>query len=254
LVPLQKTSISYKLLEPVRAIKDFIGDLSQWYLRRSRDRIKDGDIEAKATLYYVLKTLAQTMAPFAPFTAEDIWRRLRSEEDVESVHLSEWPEVNQKRKEESGKLLEEMQVVRDLCTVGNALRKKSNIPLRQPLAFFFVTEDLSDEYKEIIKDELNVKAVEKGTVIIFDERITPELKAEGDYREFVRGVQELRKQKGLTPSDRITITLSPNAESLITKFTDDFKKTVLADKVLFADNDGEKVKAGEEEFSINLEK
>ncbi len=244
----------YQLTEAVRPFDLFVDDLSTWYLRRSRDRIKDGDTEAKATLYYVIKTLAQIMAPFAPFTAEDIWRRLRSGEDEESVHLTKWPEISQKSKVEIEKLLEEMQVVRDLCTVGNALRKKSNIPLRQPLAFFFVTEDLTDEFKEIIKDELNVKAVEKGTVIIFDERITPELKAEGDYREFVRGVQELRKKAGLTPSDRVTVTLSANAEPLVRQFMEDFKKTVLADKVVFTENDGEKVKTGEDEFSVTLEK
>jgi isoleucyl-tRNA synthetase len=242
---------AYKALEPVRAIRDFIGDLSTWYLRRSRDRIKDGDTDAKQTLYTVLKILAQVMAPFAPFAAEDIWQRLRHEADVESVHLSDWPGtqsiVNSKQ------LIENMQVVRDLCTVGNALRKKANIPVRQPLAFFFVTEDLSDYYKELIKDELNVKAVEKGPVIVFDERITPELKLEGEYREFVRAVQDMRKQAGLTPSDVISLSISPGAESLVTPFMNDFKKTVLAKEVTFADNNGQEVNIGEIIISINIE-
>ncbi|QQR50483.1 class I tRNA ligase family protein [Candidatus Nomurabacteria bacterium] len=240
----------YKALEPVRAIRDFIGDLSTWYLRRSRDRIKDGDVDAKQTLYTVLKTLAQVMAPFAPFASEDIWQRLRHEADVESVHLSNWPE---KAGEPNPVILQNMGIVRDLCTVGNALRKKANIPVRQPLAFFFVTEDLADEYKELIKDELNVKAVEKGPVIVFDERITPELKLEGEYREFVRAVQDLRKQAGLTPSDVIILTISPEAESLVTPFMNDFKKTVLAGEVMFADNNGQEVSIGEIIISINIE-
>jgi isoleucyl-tRNA synthetase len=87
---------NYKLLEPVRAVRDFVGDLSTWYLRRSRDRIKNEaanpELEqtqygARATLYFVLKTLAKIMAPFAPFAAEDIWLKLRNEKDEESVHL-----------------------------------------------------------------------------------------------------------------------------------------------------------------------
>src|SRR3989338_4919766 len=87
---------SYKLLEPTRALRDFIGDLSTWYLRRSRERIKEGEKDAKRTLYYVLKTLAKLMAPFAPFTAEDIWIKLRNENDRESVHLTEWPKKSKK--------------------------------------------------------------------------------------------------------------------------------------------------------------
>ncbi|HRH31414.1 MAG TPA: class I tRNA ligase family protein, partial [Candidatus Paceibacterota bacterium] len=86
---------SYRMIEPVRAIRDFIGDMSTWYLRRSRDRLKDGDKDAKQTLYIVLKKLAQVLAPFAPFAAEDIWQKLKNDSganpDAESVHLSTWP-------------------------------------------------------------------------------------------------------------------------------------------------------------------
>ena len=70
---------SFNLFAPTRAIRDFIDDLSTWYLRRSRERIKDGDMDAKRTLHRVLRTLAQLLAPFAPFTADDMWLRLRGE-------------------------------------------------------------------------------------------------------------------------------------------------------------------------------
>ena len=232
---------SYKLLEPVRAIREFIDDLSTWYLRRSRDRIKEGDADSKKTLYTVLKNLSQLLAPVAPFAAEDLWQKLKSESDVESVHLTAWP-TTEKYDEE---MISHMQLVRDLCTVGNALRKKANIPVRQPLAFFFVTEDLADEYKELIKEELNVKAVEKGTVIVFDERITPELKREGDYRELIRAIQDLRKEKGLMPADVISLTLANEYKDIVSGFEDDLKKTVTAKEVSFAD--------GEEKITIENE-
>ncbi len=235
---------SYKLLEPVRAIREFIDDLSTWYLRRSRDRIKEGDESAKKTLYTVLKTLAQLLAPVAPFAAEDLWQKLKGDNEVESVHLSSWPGSLSFAGEGWGEVLENMQLVRDLCTVGNALRKKANIPVRQPLAFFFVTEDLTDEYKELIKEELNVKAVEKGTVIVFDERITPELKREGDYRELIRAVQDLRKEKGLMPSDVISLTLANEYKDIVSGFEDDLKKTVTAKEVSFGEGE-EKIKISE---------
>lgn len=226
----------FKLFEPARAIRDFIDDLSTWYLRRSRDRIKDGDAGAKQTLYHVLKTLAQLMAPFMPFAAEDIWQRLKTDADVESVHLSVWPTGAHSNKD----VLNAMETVRDFCASGNMLRKKLNIPVRQPLATFFIPTAMSEEYQELLKEELNVKNIQtsdpsKEINIYFDEEITSQLKAEGNYRELVRAVQDLRKEKGLTPQDMITLTISRDAEESLTPFLDDFKKTVLASAITFAD-------------------
>lgn len=235
---------NYKLLEPVRAMRDFVDDLSTWYLRRSRDRIKDGDQEAKQTLYLIFKTLAKVMAPFAPFAAEDIWQKLKTsrasmdgarhdfaKSDPESVHLAEWP----KSSELSDEIITRMQLVRDFANQGNALRKKANIPVRQPLATFFITELMDDSYHTLLKDELNVKAVRKGDSVLLDETITPELKREGDYRELVRAVQDMRKKAGLTPNDIITLTLSSEYKETVTGFEDELKKTVTAKNVSFAD-------------------
>lgn len=220
----------YRLLEPVRAIRDFISDLSTWYLRRSRERIKDGDSDAKQTLYYVLKTLAQIMAPFAPFAAEDIWQKLRSSNDEESVHLSLWPEA--KLSTTDG--IVTMNTVRELATKGNALRKKAGIPVRQPLATFFVTDDISLEYKKLLCDELNVKNIEKGTGIAFDETITDELKKEGDYREFLREVQDLRKAEGLSPSDSIVLAVPEQYKTVVADMIDDFKVVVGVKEIVFS--------------------
>lgn len=244
---------AYDLFKPTRAIRDFIDDLSTWYLRRSRDRIKDNDAQAKQTLYHVLKMLAQVMAPFAPFTAEDMWQRLRLEKDAESVHLSDWPQTQVIG--DRAEVIEKMQKVRDICTEGNALRKKENVPVRQPLAKLQVAGDrLQSEYLELIKDELNVKEVTFGETMNLDTSITPELKLEGDYRELVRAVQDLRKTQGLSPNDIVTITLSVGAEALVAPFMDDFKKTVQAKEVNFTENDGEEVTIDELRLRIKIER
>lgn len=221
----------YKLFEPVRELRDFIGDLSTWYLRRSRDRIKDGDKEAKATLYVVLKTLVQVMAPFAPFAAEDVWQKLKTDNDAESVHLSEWPEAQKI----DTTLLEEMEKVREICTEGNALRKKSGIPVRQPLQKLTAKIVGLENYLDIIKDELNVKEIVQGEEISLDTEITLELKREGDYRELIREIQDARKEKGLSPSDTITLTLRNDQKEIIVGFEDDLKKTVGANEIVFVD-------------------
>ncbi len=258
----------YKTMEPVRAIRDFIGDLSTWYVRRSRERLKgegrvlmdgtrhDSAESAKATLYHILKTLAQLLAPFAPFAAEDIWGHLKHSSDTVSVHLSSWPTVVP-TSIDGVILLENMITVRSICTIGNALRKKLAIPVRQPLQSITVKgEALPQEYVALIMDELNVKEVvfntDLETEAELDTTITPALKAEGDYRELVRAVQDLRKTKGLTPSDEITITLSPAGESLLTPFMEDFKKTVLATEVNFAENEGEAITIGDRTMEIIL--
>lgn len=225
---------NYKLLEPVRALREFIDDLSTWYVRRSRDRMKDGDVEAKQTLYFVLTTIAKLMAPFAPFAAEDIWLRLGG---TKSVHFETWPE--NELKVESQKVLEEMQKVREIVTLGMEARQKAKFAVRQPLAQLKAKNlKLKDQYLEIIQDELNVKNVVEDesleTEVWLDTEITPELKREGEYRELVRAIQDTRKKQGLTPSDVITLTLPENTKDTVVGFEDDLKKTVLAESVTFA--------------------
>jgi isoleucyl-tRNA synthetase len=244
---------NYKLLEPTRAIREFIDDLSTWYLRRSRERIKDGDLEAKQTLYFVLKNLVKVMAPLAPFASEDIWQKLKNDKDVKSVHLAEWPGFKKHDKD----ILSDMQSVKEICTVGNMLRKTSNIPIRQPLATLFVTKDIHKEYVQIIKDELNVKEIKKsGEKISFDINITPELKQEGNYREFVRFIQDMRKETMLTPNDLISISIKTNEEGgdLITKFKKEFLKTVGAKEINFIDNNGTEIKIDNLVFVVKISK
>lgn len=260
---------NYKLLEPTRAIRDFVGDLSTWYLRRSRERIKNGEENAKQTLYFALKTVAKLLAPLAPFAAEDIWLKLKTENDVESVHLAEWPEAEKINEE----IIKNMQITRDICTAGNAERQKANIPVRQPLQTLYSKVGVSEEYYKIIKDELNVKnVVVKNIVIEFSEysiveldtKITPELKAEGDYRELVRALQDMRKKMGLTPNEIVMLSLDTGDEGkrLAQKFENEIKKTVLVSKIEFkknngqdpSTNSGQEIKIGELTFKVEIEK
>ncbi|MCC6199079.1 class I tRNA ligase family protein [Candidatus Nomurabacteria bacterium] len=229
----------YDLFTPTRTIREFCDDLSTWYLRRSRDRLKDEDMNAKRTLYVVLKTVAQLLAPFAPFFAEDMWQKLKIDGDEESVHLSVWPKSDTRF---AGEVIGNMQTVRDICAEGNALRKKAGIAVRQPLAKLVAKEwNLGDEYDELVMEELNVKAVVAGEETMLDTDITPELKLEGDYRELVRTIQDLRKEKGLQPQDEITLTLPASAQEIVEKFGKELQKTVGANKLLI---EGEEVSIG----------
>ncbi len=249
---------NYKLLEPTRAIRDFMGDLSTWYLRRSRERIKEGEKDAKVTLYFVLKTLAKLMAPFAPFTAEDLWQKLKNENDLESVHLEKWP----KAEKFDNKIIKDMQTVRDICTGGNSERQKAGIPIRQPLSELTINaEGLAEEYIAIIKDELNIKTINyvmKAETGMFklNTLITPELKQEGDLRELVRALQDMRKKTGLTPSEVVALVIETNktGQELIQKFETDLKKTVLVSGVEFKENEGAEIKIGEMIFKVKIVK
>lgn len=246
---------AYKLFEPTRAIREFMDDLSTWYLRRSRDRLKDEDRYAKATLYTVLKTLVKVMAPFAPFAAEDVWQKLKNENDEMSVHLTAWPE-SQKINEE---VLQEMETVRKIVTLGFEARQKAGVKVRQPLQELAVKKyELKDEYTEILKDELNVKQIARIDTIEgeveLDTEISAELKLEGDFRELMRAIQDMRKQMDLVPSDRIAVTLSGDGEKLVSPFMDEFKKTVGAEKVDFGDNDGAEITMDAYTFRVKIEK
>jgi isoleucyl-tRNA synthetase len=253
---------NYKLMEPARAIRDFMDDLSTWYLRRSRDRIKEGDVEAKQTLYFVLKNISKILAPLAPFTAEDIWQKLKNDEDEESIHLTSWPEFGsggffQNIFGKESKVIEEMEIVREIVTKALQLRQKANIKVRQPLAKLKLkaeSEKLKVEYLEIIKDELNVKDVEfsSETDVELDTEITDELKKEGDYREFLRGIQDMRKKSGLMPNDKINLDISETAEELVKPFLEDFKKTAGVSSVEFKDTDGEEIKVNDQVFKVKI--
>jgi isoleucyl-tRNA synthetase len=248
---------NYKLLEPVRAIRDFVDDLSTWYLRRSRERIKEGDKNAKMTLYFILKNLSKLIAPFAPFTAEDIWQKLKNEKDTLSVHLSDW---SFDLDDIDIKFIEEMSQVRKIVKNGLQLRQKSGIPVRQPLSKLSIVKsiELSSEYEEIIKDELNIKEIDfiegSSEGIYLDTNITEELKQEGICREFIRAIQDIRKKMGLNPLNSVLIRIenTKEVEDLINKFKKDIVKAVGASDIEIGPNNGEEIKLSEFSFKVEV--
>lgn len=245
----------YDLFKPARMMRDFIDDLSTWYLRRSRDRLKDGDVDAKRTLYTVLKTTAQLIAPFAPFFAEHVWQKLKLDGEEESIHLSVWPKLVESEKLKVESIIEEMKIVRDVVTKGLELRQKAGIKIRQPLASLKVESGkLKVEYYEIVQDELNVKAILEGSEMSIDTELTPELKAEGIARELMRAIQDMRKQKGLKPEDSIELVIGTSEEGkdVVQKFEAEIKKTVGATSIEITQNPDGEITVEEIPFSISF--
>ena len=247
---------AYNTVQAGRPIKDFIDDLSTWYLRRSRDRFKgssfakataDKDNEedkqfAIATLQEVLLILSKVMAPFTPFIAEKIYLEVGGEE--ESVHLETWPQVG----EVNHTVLEDMIKVRKLVEMGLALRVENGLKVRQVLGqFLLVDKSISEGLKKIIADEMNVKVVElvdsvpnddgfvrkeDGVFTVgLDITLTDELKKEGLLREVVRTINQMRKEQKLTIEDVVKVEYSTDDEllqSVFTDFEEELKKSVLA--------------------------
>jgi len=251
---------SYDLAQATKPFDLFIEDLSTWYLRRSRERIKDGDVNAKHTLYYVLKVASQLFAPFIPFAAEDVWSKLKSTSDPESVHLTNFF-LDMDIKDIDFTSIDEMQIVRDVVTLGLQARQKAGIPVRQPLGELRITNyELRKEYNEIIKEELNIKEIvlEKGEEknVTIDTHITEDLKKEGQYRELVRAIQDIRKKNELSPSDVITLTLGTDSLGLeiINKFNAELMKAVSAKEIQLKENDGVKINVSDLVFNVIVDR
>lgn len=251
---------SYELDKATRPLTDLIDDLSVWYLRRSRERLKSDGVQDKAralsTLRFVLRELALLMAPSMPFYAEYLWSRIKEDGDVESVHLAQWPEV----KEMDPVVLGEMSLVREFVTLALEARTKANIKVRQPLPKLSINIELTDEYAAIVASEVNVKAVvthvEQPQRAVLDTSVTPELKMEGDAREFIRAIQEIRKNTGLEPNDRISLVVqtSDGGEAVLRTFEAVITGTVGADSISFGNANGEEVVAGDHSFTVELRK
>lgn len=248
----------YNLPKAMRPITDFIDDLSTWYLRRSRDRVKeihDDKIAFLQTMKYVLLELSKVMAPFTPFVAEGLWQKVSgnnfSNRD-QSVHLQAWPKMLDVKEV----VIAEMIVVRKIVEMGLAERDIKKIKVRQPLQKIVVSSKTltieNQDLVELIKDELNIKEVifQAGDVdqIELDIIITPALEKEGLKREIVRTVNQIRKEQGLTIYDTIMVYWWTDEEKLQEVFTEygaDIKGDILAEEVIKEQKDEAK------EYTIN---
>lgn len=215
---------SYDIPSATKLIFPFIDDASNWFVRRSRRRFwKSDELDDKKnayqTLHYVLVQLAKVLAPFTPFLADELYQKLTGEE---SVHLVDWPKI--------GKInqfvIDEMKTVREYVNSGLAIRAKNNIKVRQPLACVVIPSFGSHvDFKDILADELNVKEVRLGKDFALDVEITVALKEEGLVKEFIRHVQNSRKEAGLNIDDRIKLSVNTGSE-IIRRAIDKYEKLI----------------------------
>ncbi len=230
----------YETHAAAAAVAGFVDDLSTWYLRRSRPRFwSDADRadrrHADATLSYALYTLAHLLAPLAPFLAEHLYQELsgaRGADGERSVHLAAWPVAPTSGDAE---LDHRMADLREWVEVGRELRQRAGVRSRTPLPVLVVRRaepppcvGLGEAGLELLRDELNVKAVRfesttapddypdpgwvrrddgRGWVALLPRATTPELRREGLLRESLRRLQQARKDRRLRFTDRIELTL-----------------------------------------------
>ncbi len=147
----------YDISGACASVRSFLDALTNWYVRRSRDRFWSGDGDAFDTLYTVLETVARVMAPLAPMVAEEVWRDLTGER---SVHLTDWPDAESFPADHD--LVASMDAVRDVCSAALSLRKARGLRVRLPLAMLTVATPAADAlggFTDLIADEVNVKRV-----------------------------------------------------------------------------------------------
>jgi len=221
---------NYDIMRAARLFIDFIDDLSNWYIRRSRDRFKNSDKNASKILYYVLFKTSLLLAPFIPFFSENLYRGLKGKKD--SVHLEDYPQANKKLINK--KLEEQMTKIREIVVLALAERAKAGIKVRQPLRELRIKnyELREKELLGLIKEEVNVKEVifdnKMKEEIKLDTKITEDLEKEGRDREWIRNVNVERKKLGLTPNDTVIVKTTEKVFGLKKA-----KKEVKAKEIIF---------------------
>ena len=230
----------YKITETSRAIGEFVDNLSNWYVRRCRDRFWGSDMTenkeaAYVTLYTVLSTLSKVIAPYVPFLAENMYQNLVANFDKNaplSVHLCDFPVADESRIDpelESG-----MNDVLKTVVLGRAARNKANIKNRQPLKRLIYNgkKELSPELKALVEDELNVKEVDisADSAKYISYELKPQLKTLGPKYGALLG----------------------KIRALLTEKSDEIAATVKSDKTYVAELDGKTVELAEEDLLISV--
>lgn len=198
----------YKITEATRAMNEFVDELSNWYVRRSRSRfwaseLTDDKVCAYMTLYTVLVEFAKVSAPFIPFMTEEIYQNLvRSvdENALESIHMCDFPKYDEKYN--FAEIEQEMDAIRKVVILGRAARNEANIKNRQPLSKLFIQTDnkINADYVNIILEELNIKDVEltKDASGFISYNFKPQMRTMGPkYGKLMRPIfDEIAKMDG----------------------------------------------------------
>jgi isoleucyl-tRNA synthetase len=254
----------YDPTEAGRKIENFVDELSNWYVRRSRRRFwkseNDADkISAYNTLYQCLVTLSKLLAPFTPFLADELYQNLvlvAFPDAPESVHLADFPVADETKIDQ--RLSADIQLAMRLSSLGRAARSQASIKVRQPLAEVIVRVNSKREkeglerVKSQVLDELNVKdlkfiadmeTLDKGSYSITSEgnywvavptRPSPELEAEGLAREVVHRLQTMRRSAGFEIADHIVIYYQgdEHIRKVMAEFADYIRQETLAEQLL----------------------
>ena len=225
---------NYRIPEAARALQDFVDEMSNWYVRRGRERfwakgMEQDKINAYMTLYTALVTIAKTAAPMIPFMTEDIYRNLVCSVDAgapESVHLCDFPVAEERFIDK--KLEKEMQEVLQIVVLGRACRNAANIKQRQPIATMYVKaeQELPEFFREIVADELNVKNMEFTNDVRSFTAYTfkPQLKTLGKrfgsrlnaLKEVLAGIDGSMAMDELNETGKLTVEVQGVSEELVT--------------------------------------
>ncbi|MCC7304180.1 isoleucine--tRNA ligase [bacterium] len=247
---------NYLLPKAIAELKPLIDDISTWYIRRSRDRFVAGDNDSLQTLFRVLLNISKIFAPVAPFITEHLYQSLKlalpTEQQLESVHLELFPEVESLTEDEE-RLLADMEMTRKAASLGQSIRVEKAIALKQPLSKLFYKGEhvLTQEHLDIVAEELNVQEVEAVTemptskfvaskedqkiAVGLDTEITSELAEKGLLREVTRAVQAARKTATLEIGQKANIQFYSEDEALntlIEKYKGELSQATLLNSVI----------------------
>lgn len=272
----------YEVFKSARAIDEFVDDLSNWYIRRSRRRFQRPENKeelnaASSVLGLVLLETSKVIAPFVPFVAESVYQRVKVAGGMESVHLTEYPKTQ-------GKLIHkqlesQMKEARNIVALGLNLRVKAGIKVRQPLREIKVRNYelrikdnvLRNQISEIMKEELNVQSIgsikdvnsldKKWLVetngeltVVLDTEITTELQKQGLARELIRQIQEIRKEAKYNFKDTILVRWSSESsdiESVFEELGNFVKQEVIARDITEVVNDRERKFDIQKQMKVN---
>lgn len=209
-----KTALeNYDLSKASRTLIEFVNELSTWYLRLSRERLKAEDNQLASSVFgWALYQLAQFYAPFTPFFAELVHHNLVNENS--SIHLTDWPQAKLDKIDQE--LEKEMELIQDIVELGRSRRREKQIKLRHPLASLKVGLDRTlkhqDQLETLLLNELNVKQVnwarsDAGLSVDYDYQLTPELEAEAWAKDLIREIQDMRRKASLKIDDEVVVEL-----------------------------------------------
>ncbi|MEM7816810.1 MAG: class I tRNA ligase family protein, partial [Candidatus Aenigmatarchaeota archaeon] len=262
---------NYDFYRAAKNIEDFIlNDFSRWYIHIIREKVRESYIgEDKDLILYSLYTtqleLTKMLAPFIPFFAEDTYQNFfKRFEKFESVHLMPWPEVNKTMIDDE--IEKEMEIIKEIIEVVNALKKEKNIKNRWVLdkITIYTSDNLALKACETFKEEIKILGNSMNVEVLEEGRKGKEfskgyvelgsvLKEESLIREITRYVQEMRKRKGLKVGEKIILYLS---DATLASYKEEIVKRVNADDIIFGkiEEDFGKIKFEDKEIAFRFEK